>query len=273
MSTGARDLQSELLAASKTGNLKAVKTLVEIGANINATDAMGQTALHFAAYNEQVELCEYLVLNGVNTDCEANDGMTAYQLAVAEDLEDVAKIIRERTRDVKALRAKDLSPEALKAELRALWETAQRNRGIVEEKRAGAQAIAEEDKRAGKSGAEAAQQEPPPAKEAPKKPLTLISPKAPKKLPPATKELPDDSDASGTKLPAVPGASEGGAAEPKKKTKVPPPQSGRQLQMASQAQRRCRLWWQRLQLLHIRVRLRRHRYRSASTVRPPQLCP
>lgn len=231
MSTGARDLQSELLAASKTGNLKAVKTLVEIGANVNATDAMGQTALHTAAYNEQVEVCEYLVLSGVNTDSEANDGMTAYQLAMAEELEEVAKIIRERTRDVKALKAKGLTKDALKAELRLLWETAQRNRGAADDKHAEAQQVAKMDqfgslvKQRGEAASAAEQQaaaEKAKAQHAKKPAVNLLSPKTPKKLPPATKEL---SDAPGspaaTKLPSVPDAVSAPAEDAKKR--VPPP--------------------------------------------------
>jgi len=228
MSTGARDLQSELLAASKSGNLKAVKTLVEIGANVKATDAMGQTALHHAAYNEQVEVCEYLVLSGVDTDSEANDGMTAYQLAMAEELDDVAKIIRERTRDVKALRQKGLSPDALKAELRLLWETAQRNRGAADEKIAEAQEVAKMDqfgslvKQRGAAASAAEQQQAIEKAKAPaKKPaaVNLLSPKTPKKQPPATKDFSDESTpASSTKLPVVADAVKD---DPKKR--VPPP--------------------------------------------------
>ncbi|CAE7240081.1 Espnl [Symbiodinium sp. KB8] len=141
MSTGARDLQSELLSHAKQGNMKEVKMLVEMGANINATDALGQTALHVAAYNDQAELCEYLVLNGVDTDIKSNDGLTAYQLAMEEELEDVARTIRERSRDVKSIKAKNLAPAVQKQELKQLWVKAQRKRGVVEEKADAAAAV------------------------------------------------------------------------------------------------------------------------------------
>lgn len=115
--------------------------LVEMGANINATDALGQTALHVAAYNDQAELCEYLVLNGVDTDIKSNDGLTAYQLAMEEELEDVARTIRERSRDVKSIKAKNLAPAVQKQELKQLWVKAQRKRGVVEEKADAAAAV------------------------------------------------------------------------------------------------------------------------------------
>ena len=57
-------LGMEIISAASTGNKVRVVELIGSGANIEATDAFGRTALHNAAHNGHVECVEALLSHG-----------------------------------------------------------------------------------------------------------------------------------------------------------------------------------------------------------------
>ena len=70
-----------LMLASYNGEFEVVKYLVESGANINAKDNDGRTALMLASLNGKFEVVEYLIEKGANVNAENNDGLTASDFA------------------------------------------------------------------------------------------------------------------------------------------------------------------------------------------------
>jgi hypothetical protein len=85
-------------------------------------------------------MVEYLILNGADTEIKANDGVTAYGLALMEELKETAAVIRRRTRDYKQAMAKS-DPEERKAALRQLHYMSNKKKSMVLRRKASAQAI------------------------------------------------------------------------------------------------------------------------------------
>jgi ankyrin repeat protein len=61
--------------------LQAVKMLVELGADVNATNDRGETALHGAAYRGAPTVATYLVEKGAKLDARSNQGWTPWTIA------------------------------------------------------------------------------------------------------------------------------------------------------------------------------------------------
>jgi ankyrin repeat protein len=61
--------------------LRAVKMLVELGANVNQTNDRGETALHGAAYRGGNSIVQYLVDKGAKLDVRSNQGWTPWTIA------------------------------------------------------------------------------------------------------------------------------------------------------------------------------------------------
>lgn len=62
-------------------DLYGVKTLIEAGADINATGDMDETALHIALRKENQEMVEILLKAGANADIRSEFGETAREKA------------------------------------------------------------------------------------------------------------------------------------------------------------------------------------------------
>jgi|GEM_PF-3346941 len=65
-------LNSELLDYANVGNNKEIIRLLSLGAEINATDAGGWTALHYAAWCGNSETYALLVERGADTNVKGN---------------------------------------------------------------------------------------------------------------------------------------------------------------------------------------------------------
>jgi ankyrin repeat protein len=65
-------LNSELLDYANVGNNKEVMRLLELGAEINATDAGGWTALHYAAWCGNSETYALLIEHGADINARGN---------------------------------------------------------------------------------------------------------------------------------------------------------------------------------------------------------
>lgn len=62
-------------SAAQYGELSKVKKLVDCGKNeVDQRDRAGYTALHYAARNGHLEVCEYLVMNGAQIDAVTKAG-------------------------------------------------------------------------------------------------------------------------------------------------------------------------------------------------------
>lgn len=65
---------------------KVLKTLAKTGANINAKNDQGQTALHVAVNRGAMEFVKILIQNGANIHIEDNHGDTPLNLALKNGL-------------------------------------------------------------------------------------------------------------------------------------------------------------------------------------------
>ena len=68
-----------LHGAAKLGNIQLIKSLVERGVNINAQNDNGDTALHIAAKNNQLEVSAIL-MNPHTASIQNRNGVTALHL-------------------------------------------------------------------------------------------------------------------------------------------------------------------------------------------------
>lgn len=76
--------QTALTAAVVNLNTEIAAMLLDAGANINAQDRSGYTALHYAMQSggkRMVEMATFLLLKGAKIDIVNNNGFTALQLA------------------------------------------------------------------------------------------------------------------------------------------------------------------------------------------------
>ncbi len=131
---GDRDLLTEVLAAGATKDdlvLGAavsfeptmVAHVVELGAPLDATDALGRTALHVAAAEGALECATALLDRGADPSAADLDGFTPLMDAVDADAEDVARLLVMRGADKRAKdaegrtayeRLRPWSPDALR---------------------------------------------------------------------------------------------------------------------------------------------------------------
>lgn len=77
------------------GDLRAIRSLLSVGAMVNALDDRGQTALHRAAETGQLDAVTLLLANGANPSLQDQDGRTPDALAVANHHFTIAERIRE----------------------------------------------------------------------------------------------------------------------------------------------------------------------------------
>jgi ankyrin repeat protein len=77
--------------------LKSVELLLEHGAEVNAQQQGGWTALHAAAHHGDVAMAKMLLARGADPKDTNGEGKTALDLAVADVHEEVARLLRGQT--------------------------------------------------------------------------------------------------------------------------------------------------------------------------------
>jgi hypothetical protein len=83
-----------LLQGAESGNRPKVEGAVVEGANVNAKDSMGETALMKAAANGHRDIVKILVANGADVNLENPVGQTATMLAAAKGHSDIVELLR-----------------------------------------------------------------------------------------------------------------------------------------------------------------------------------
>ncbi|GJQ80884.1 hypothetical protein Trydic_g14141 [Trypoxylus dichotomus] len=68
------DFERGIWSAAQSGDLDKVADLIENGEDVNAKDAAGYTALHYAARNGHLELCKYLLAKGCDVNAVTKAG-------------------------------------------------------------------------------------------------------------------------------------------------------------------------------------------------------
>jgi hypothetical protein len=88
--------QTPLMKASSWGDEKAVRYLLEHGAQINLRDKLGRTALHLTIRPAHVETLKLLLEYGADIAIKDNEGNTPLHLAVLRQNEEITKILLEK---------------------------------------------------------------------------------------------------------------------------------------------------------------------------------
>jgi uncharacterized protein len=86
-------LNKDWLDATSAGDVERVNALLDAGAEIDALDKHGQTALMNAAHRGDTEVVRVLAQRGANLNHTAKYRLTALMLAVIADHPDVVRIL------------------------------------------------------------------------------------------------------------------------------------------------------------------------------------
>jgi len=74
-------INADLRRAAESGNIDEVRTLLDAGAELNATDDEGFTALMYASWIGHSEVAKLLIEAGVDVNAQAKEGGTALMIA------------------------------------------------------------------------------------------------------------------------------------------------------------------------------------------------
>ncbi|UCF81439.1 MAG: ankyrin repeat domain-containing protein, partial [Acidobacteriota bacterium] len=87
------DINSDLIEAAEAGDTAKVEQLIEQGADVNAEDKYGITALMFAAKNGQTEIVKALVDAGADVEAKDKYGVTALMAAASGSHTETVKVL------------------------------------------------------------------------------------------------------------------------------------------------------------------------------------
>jgi ankyrin repeat protein len=96
-------MDSEFERAATAGDAAALELRLEAGADVNAKDRYGQSALMLAAHRGHLEAVATLLRHGANPDVTAKYGLSALMLAIVGGHEAVARSLAQGGAD-RALR-------------------------------------------------------------------------------------------------------------------------------------------------------------------------
>jgi ankyrin repeat protein len=109
--------ESPVADAAERGDLEAVRALVHNGADVNAAQADGMTALHWAALNRDARMASILLYAGAHPQATTRLGAyTAVHLAAQRGFADVLRTLLDAGADPTALTETGVSPLHLAAE-------------------------------------------------------------------------------------------------------------------------------------------------------------
>ncbi|MFS8004595.1 putative non-specific serine/threonine protein kinase [Helianthus anomalus] len=95
-------LADNLCVATRKGDIRAIKKLLEGGVTVNGQDQHGWTVLHRASFKGRAEIVQILIKKGVDIDARDEDGYTALHCAVESGHADVIELLVKKGADVDA---------------------------------------------------------------------------------------------------------------------------------------------------------------------------
>ena len=95
------DINKDLLDSAENGDANKVKSLIKQGANVNAKNDGGWTALMWASDKGHFEIVKYLV-KGADINAKQNNGFTALMLASQSGHFEIVKFLVENGANVNA---------------------------------------------------------------------------------------------------------------------------------------------------------------------------
>lgn len=102
---------SLLQDATLNGKLVTARTLVELGADVNAQGGTSQmTALHFAVHKKQKELVEILLAKGADPNRRDSTGETPLHLAAFGGMPEIARVLVDAGADLTAQDNRKMTP-------------------------------------------------------------------------------------------------------------------------------------------------------------------
>jgi hypothetical protein len=112
---GRRPLQFALTndKISSAKRVQVVEFLLSKGADVNATDQLGQTALHFAAMSGDKAAAEALLAHGANLEATQHEGQTPLHVAAKAVRKDFAAMLIKQGANVSARDKESKTPLAL----------------------------------------------------------------------------------------------------------------------------------------------------------------
>lgn len=73
---GSKEMDTALHIAAQAGYEETVKTLIQIGAMVNARTDTRQTPLHLAAISGQISVVKFLIMSKAKVNANDNESMT-----------------------------------------------------------------------------------------------------------------------------------------------------------------------------------------------------
>ncbi|MFS7956992.1 putative non-specific serine/threonine protein kinase [Helianthus anomalus] len=103
-------LGDKLCIASRKGEVRTIRKILESGAVVNGLDQHGWTALHRAAFKGRAEVVKFLIEKGVDINARDEEGYTALHCAVESGHVDVLELLVKKGADVEARTNKGATP-------------------------------------------------------------------------------------------------------------------------------------------------------------------
>ncbi|CAF3425702.1 unnamed protein product [Rotaria socialis] len=86
-------LNNDLNKAALNGNLKMVKRLIKLGADVNEKDIDGRAPLHFATDNKHIDIVDLLMKNGADVTQVTCKGNTPLHTAASKGFNEIAEVL------------------------------------------------------------------------------------------------------------------------------------------------------------------------------------
>jgi ankyrin repeat protein len=97
-----QDLNLQLVEAALDGDTQQVEQLLTQGADVNAQNNNGKTALMTAAEWDHKKICELLLASGAHVNAQDNDDNPALTLAAINDHKEICELLIAKGADVNA---------------------------------------------------------------------------------------------------------------------------------------------------------------------------
>ena len=86
--------ETPLFIAAYCGNVDAIKTLIECGADVNEKNYEGKTGLMLAISYYKIDAAKYLIANGADLNIRDNNEQTALAIAVSKKLGEITDLLK-----------------------------------------------------------------------------------------------------------------------------------------------------------------------------------